>query len=327
MLKRIQTILEVLPKDICSIVSSIPTAMLEDLEEIRIRESRPLSVISKGQNYYINNRGLPSTKPQSGYIITGEHTYSILQLISNYSIYAIEDELRSGYITLRGGFRVGLAGQTVVKAGEIKTLRHINSFNFRISREIKGVASFVMPYILDGDYIMHTLIISSPGLGKTTLLRDIARYISDGFRGFRGAKVSIVDERSEIAGCYRGIPQNDIGFQTDILDACPKAKGIMQLIRSMSPDVIVTDEIGSVEDMHAIEEALNSGVKIITTAHGKDLSNILEHPTLGQGISQGLFDRLLVLGKTLGVGTLESIFDGKSLEKIIDGPIRLSKGG
>lgn len=326
MLSRLHTILYVMPDDIHDIISSMPMYILENLEEIRIRETRPLSVTSSGKNYYVDRFGSPQQVAEAGYVITSEHTHRILQLISNYSIYALEDELRNGYITLKGGFRVGLAGQAVINAGRIKTLKHINSFNFRISREIKGVASRIMPFIVEKDEIMHTLIISSPGMGKTTLLRDIARQLSDGFGDLKGVKVSIVDERSEIAGCYRGIPQNDIGYQTDVLDACPKAEGIMMLIRSMSPDVILTDEIGRLEDMLAIEEALNGGVKIITSAHGRSLDNILGHPILGQTISQGLFERLLILGKSKGIGTLEAIYDGKSLKRMLDGPIKLRGG-
>lgn len=327
MLSRLHTILEVMPTELCSILSSMPIDILDRLEEIRLRESRPLSVTSDGQNYYIDRAGTPSPQSETGYTVTDEDISRILQRISNYSLYALEDELRNGYITLKGGFRVGLAGQAVLEAGNIKTLKYINSFNFRIAREIRGVANAIMPFIVNRGEIMHTLIVSSPGMGKTTLLRDIARQLSEGFNHFTGKKVSIVDERSEIAGCYRGIPQNDIGSQTDVLDACPKAKGIMMLIRSMSPDVIITDEIGSLADIHAIEEALNSGVKIITSAHGKDLSNILAHPILGQTIEQGLFQRLIFLGNSMGVGTLEGVYLGDNFTSILDSPIKLAEEG
>ena len=252
-----------------------------------------------------------------------DHTQRILQLISNYSIYAIEDELRNGYITLKGGFRVGLAGQTVLENGRIKTLKNINSFNFRISREIKGVADRVMPMITEDDQIMHTIIISPPGMGKTTLLRDIARQFSNGFQNFEGVKVSIVDERSEISGSYKGVPQNDIGYQTDVLVACPKAEGIMLLIRSMSPDVIITDEIGRREDMKAIEEALNAGVKIITSAHGNNLKDVLSRPILKEVVNSGFFHRILVLGNSKGIGTLEKVYDARSMKELLPYPIKL----
>lgn len=323
MMNWLDTILYVMPEALQNIILAIPKYLIDNLEEIRIREMRPLAIISNGQNYYIAEDGRPCQSPEGSYMITNEHTQRVLQLISNYSIYALEDELRNGYITLKGGFRVGLAGQTVLEAGKVKTLKHINSFNFRISREIKGVANRIMPFIIEKGKIMHTLIISSPGMGKTTLLRDIARLLSDGFRSFKGVKVSIVDERSEIAGCYKGIPQNDIGQQTDVLDACPKAEGIMLLIRSMSPNVIVTDEIGRREDMVAIEEALNGGVKIITSAHGSNLDDVLGHPVLEQVIEKRLFDRLLILGNSMGIGTLEKVYDGKELKEMLDSPIKL----
>ncbi len=319
----LDVILNVMPQEIQNIILSIPRDVLISLEEIRIRENRPLAVISSGKNYYIGEDGSPCSSPNNGYIIINEHTQRIVQLISNYSIYALEDELSNGYITLKGGFRVGLAGQTVLEGGRIKTLKYINSFNFRISREIKGVANRVMPFIIEGHEVMHTLIISPPGMGKTTLLRDIARQLSNGFRNFNGVKVSIVDERSEISGCYKGVPQNDIGYQTDVLDACPKAEGIMMIIRSMSPNVIITDEIGREEDMDAIEEALNGGVKIITSAHGSDVGDVLKRPILKQVVDRGFFDRILVLGNSRGIGTLEKVYDGRERTQILSSPIKL----
>ncbi|HHW70047.1 MAG TPA: stage III sporulation protein AA [Clostridiales bacterium] len=323
MLNLLETILYMMPEELQNIISSIPSFLSDDLEEIRIRELRPLSIISGGKNYYIDKYGNPCLSPTHGYIVTNEQTQRILQLISNYSIYALEDELRNGYITLKGGFRVGLAGQTVLENGKIKTFKNINSFNFRISREIKGVADKVMPMIIESDQIMDTLIISPPGMGKTTLLRDIARQLSNGFEGFEGVKVSIVDERSEISGSYKGIPQNDIGYQTDILDACPKAEGIMLLIRSMSPDVIITDEIGRNEDIKSIEEAINAGVRIITTAHGKDLNDTLSRPTLKNVVESGFFHRILILGNSKGIGTLEKVYDGRNMKELLLCPIKL----
>ncbi len=317
-----QVILDALPENIKRIVDGIPRDVAESLEEIRIREGRPMVIHSRGKSYYLGPDGGLWLSPEKAYYVTHRDVQSILQRISNYSIYAVEEELRNGYITLKGGYRVGLAGKAVLEEGKIKTLKYINSFNIRISREIIGAADKVIRYIVSGAQVYHTLVLSPPQMGKTTLIRDIARQLSDGFPGFRGVKVGIVDERSEIAGCFQGVPQNNVGLQTDVLDACPKAEGIMMLIRSMSPAVIITDEIGKAEDVEAIEEALNAGIKIITTAHSSDIGDARRRPILSKILDKKIFQRIIVLGGSLGVGTVEKIYDGHTLNNLLDRPIR-----
>ena len=166
------------------------------------------------------------------------------------------------------------------------------------------------------------MILSPPQMGKTTLIRDLARQLSNGFPGFSGVKVGIVDERSEIAGCYQGIPQNDVGVRTDILDGCPKATGIIMLIRSMSPNVIITDEIGKPKDVMAIEDALNAGITIITTAHSHGLEDARRRPILKSLLENNVFQRIMVLGNSLGTGTLEKVYDLIEGKELLDRPIR-----
>src|SRR5699024_2361318 len=190
-----------------------------------------------------------------------------------------------------------------------KTMRDLSSLNIRIAKEKKGVALPILPYLVEGGRLLNTLVISPPQHGKTTLLRDLARVISYGNVHLSGKKVGIVDERSEIAACVHGMPQRDVGPRTDILDACPKAEGIMMMIRSMSPDVIIADEIGRPEDTVAIQEALNAGVCMMTSVHGSSLSDITRRPTFSRMIGQGMFQRYILLGRSKGVGTVESIFD------------------
>lgn len=317
-----QVILDVLPENIGRIIDGIPQDVAENLEEIRIREGRPLIIHGRGKSYYLGPDGELCPSPEKAYYVNHSDIQSILQRVSNYSIYAVEEELRNGYITLKGGYRVGLAGKAVLEGGKIKTLKYISSFNIRICREIIGVADKVIRYIVSGGEVHHTLVLSPPQMGKTTLIRDIARQLSDGFPGFRGVKVGIVDERSEIAGCFQGVPQNNVGLQTDVLDACPKVEGIMMLIRSMSPAVIITDEIGKAEDVEAIEEALNAGIKIITTAHGSDIEDARRRPILSKILDKKIFQRIIVLGNSLGVGTVEKIYDGHTLNNLLDRPVR-----
>jgi len=306
-----EAVLDALPDHIQAILRKIPATLAEGLEEIRIRENRPLMVSSLGRDYFLSGNGEIASHPSQAYWATRADSQRILQLISNFSIYAMEEEIRNGYVTLKGGFRVGLAGKAVLEDGKVKTLKYINSFNIRISREVIGAARKVLPYIIKNREVCHTLVISPPQMGKTTMLRDIARNLSDGFSGFPGIKTAIVDERSEIAGCYKGVPQMRIGLQTDVLDACPKAVGIMMLIRSMSPRVIITDELGRDEDVEAVEEALNAGIKIISSAHGKDIEDLFNRPIFSDLMRKKIFERFLVLGNSLGVGTLEKVYDGQ----------------
>lgn len=316
-LRNIQNIiLPSLSSNIRYAMQRINIEYLKQIEEIRIRENRPLMIVINDRDYILTKDGKFANSLKEAYIVNKEDTSNIIQLISDYSLYAIEEELRNGFITLKGGHRVGLTGKVVLEGGKIKTLKYISGFNFRISREVKGAADSIIPYIKDSNgQIYHTLIISPPQCGKTTLLRDLIRQISNGDqkKSLRAYKVGVVDERSELAGCYKGVPQNDIGIRTDVLDACPKAKGMIMLIRSMSPNIIATDEIGSREDMQAIEEALNAGIKIITTVHGSSMDEIKRKPILQDLIKNKVFDRMIILSNRKGAGTIEEIIDGHTL--------------
>ena len=157
-------------------------------------------------------------------------------------------------------------------------MKYISCINIRLAHQIPGCAAKVMPYIRRKDWVAHTLIISPPRCGKTTLLRDIIRQLSNGSQGFSGLTVGVVDERSELAGCYQGIPQNDLGMRTDVLDGCPKAEGMRMLIRSMSPAVVAVDELGKEEDYKAVETVIHCGCKLIATAHGNSMEDVLSQP-------------------------------------------------
>jgi stage III sporulation protein AA len=244
--------------------------------------------------------------------------------MSNYSLYAFEEEIKNGYITIQGGHRVGICGQAVLAEGGIKTIKHINGLNIRITHQIKGCADGVIDKIAKPD-LKHTMIISPPGCGKTTLIRDIARLLSNGDddKNIPGYKVGIVDERSEIAGCYHGVPQNDVGIRTDILDAAPKAKGMIMLLRSMSPEVIIVDEIGRKEDSTAIDEIINSGVKLVCTVHGASLQDILKKEVLSEILRKDIFEIFIVLkygktaGEIAGIYTKEDLIDLMKAEMIL----------
>jgi stage III sporulation protein AA len=241
----------------------------------------------------------------------------LLDQITNHSMYTMEEELRRGFITIAGGHRIGLAGRTVLSGGKVEHIRDISGFNIRIAREVCGAADPVLPQLLDfkQNSVLHTLILSPPQHGKTTLIRDLARQISNGTWGhpearWPGLKVGIVDERSEIAGSRNGVPSYDVGPRTDVMDGCPKAEGMMMMIRSMSPEVLVVDEIGRLEDAEALAEALHAGVRVIATAHGSSLDDLSSRPALSKLLQSGFFQMYVVLRRS-DQGLSFRLWDGK----------------
>lgn len=305
-----KNIYPVLPIGITSVLKKVKASDICGIEEIRLRADKPLMIYKGGSDYFISNSGSISKLPFNCLITSTHDIEKTLQLMCDFSIYAVEEELKQGFLTLSGGHRVGITGRVVLEGNKIKTIRNISGMNIRIAREVKGCGR-ELTELLYKDGLKHTLISSPPGCGKTTLLRDMVRIISDGDKNLniKGYKVGIVDERSEIAGCYLGIPQKYVGARTDVLDACPKAQGMIMLLRSMSPEVIAVDEIGSIEDAMAIEDAINSGVKVIATVHGRDMAEMMKKPGIKNLMDRDAFEKIVILSRRRGPGTVENIID------------------
>lgn len=246
---------------------------IDKLQEIRIRVNCPLIIIYNNIECIVDieNGLLGGFSP---YIVDITDVRETMEFVSNYSMYAYEDDIRQGFITVQGGHRIGFAGKIICENNVIKTIKNISFINVRISHQVKGCADTIMNEIINGDEVLHTLLVSPPRRGKTTLLRDIVRQISSGASNISPHNVVVIDERSEIAACYQGIPQNDVGIRTDVLDCCPKVKGMMMAVRTMAPEVIAIDELGSEQDIEAVKYAINCGCKIIATAHGNSIEDI-----------------------------------------------------
>ena len=260
---------------------------LNYLEEIRIRVNRPI-LLKLGQ-----------VELSIEYVVQSNEILEILQQLCDNSIYSYQSQICNGYITLKGGHRVGISGNVVVKDGKVLNISYISSLNFRIAKQILGVSDKIIKEVIDvtNNTVYNTLIVSPPGVGKTTLLRDLIRRISNGIEqlNFKGINVGVVDERGEIAAMYKGIPQNDIGARTDVLDGIQKSLGMMMLIRSMSPKVIATDEIGSIDDVSAIRYGVCCGVKGIFTCHGSSIEDIRLNPALNELLETFCFERIIFL--------------------------------
>lgn len=267
------------------------------LQEIRLRIGHPIILCYRGKEHMQKE------------IATQAMVRETLDFVSNYSLYAYENELKQGFITVEGGHRVGMAGRVILENGHVKNLKQIASLNIRISHEILNCSNRLFPYIAKNQSICHTMIISPPRCGKTTILRDLIRQISDGNGWVKGCNVGVVDERSELAGCYQGIPQNHMGMRTDVLDGCPKAEGMLMLIRSMAPQVIAVDEIGAYEDVQAIRYAMNCGCKMLATVHGESVDEIKRKPLFEQLIQEQCFERYVVLKNGRNVGEIAGIYD------------------
>ena len=285
-----EEILKYLPNNIYILITETikqnpQTKIKENAIEIRLRNNKP--VIIK----------LPNLDIVIKYDVTEKDILYTLEKLCENSIYAYKNQICQGFITIKGGHRVGITGSCVIENGKIMNIKYISSLNFRIEREIKGCCNKILKDVINKDNIYTTLIVSPPRKGKTTMLRDLIRTISNGIPeiNFRGKTCGVVDERGEISAMYKGIAQNDVGIRTDIIENINKAQGMQILIRSMSPEIIACDEIGTKEDVLAIKYAVTSGVKGIFTMHGAEMRDIRANKDINELIENKYIEKIIFI--------------------------------
>ena len=285
-----QNLLNYLNQRVKSVISKTG-GIFNEAVEIRLRINSPVLVKTLKRELFLD----------SSTIITKKDIDEIVGNLTKNSIHAFENEINKGYLTIEGGHRVGIGGDCIYDMDRLKGFKNITSLNIRIAREFYGCSYKALRYLITSDKnIYNTLIVGPPLSGKTTLIRDVARNLSDGFKSpyFEGCDVTIIDERGEISAVYNGIPQMNTGRRTDVLSYCRKSDGFFMSIRALSPKVIISDELGSIDDFEIIQYALKSGVKIIATAHGFGIDDIKRNIYLRNIIENNFFERAFILDKS-----------------------------
>lgn len=275
------------------------------LYEIRLRIDRPITINYSNKFYFLGIEGL-TTDENNAIICSKNLLESVILKASNYSIYSVNEDIKKGFITLNGGIRLGICGEIVTENGYIKTMKDFSSINLRFPHEVRNCSLNVLNYLIDNGQVLNTLVISSPCGGKTTFIRDICYQLG---KSDFVLNVLILDERNEISASIKGVPTMDVGKFSDILVYSNKKIGFENGIRSMSPNLIVADELGNREDIESIIYASNSGINLLASAHAKNIEELKEKYLFNDVLHKKIFKRIVVLSQKNGAGTIEGVFD------------------
>lgn len=276
---------QVLPMALRTVALGLADTDMAVAEELRLRVGQPMTVLIPGGEVNLFRQ------------VEQSDLENLCNQATEFSRYGAVETLRQGYVGIAGGFRIGFCGTTVVKQGDVSNLKDFSSAVVRIARERKGIASELCPQLVDNRRMVSTLILSPPGGGKTTLLRDVIRQFSDGFPGCEPQRITLVDERGEVAGTYLGVPQLDVGTHTDVLDGCPKDVGMVMGLRTMNPQILAVDEITKPSDLEAMTQAAHCGVSLLATLHGNGLGDLMDKPLYKAVLSAGIFHRVVAIAQ------------------------------
>lgn len=290
------------------------------VEELRIKVDAPILLKLNSRDYYLSPQGETIHEDKAIVLDVGRF-HTLLDMLASHSLYRFQEDMAKGFFTVGQGMRIGVGGSCVMEGKQVKKMSHISSLNIRFPRQMLHISKNILPYLVEDGQWKNTLIVSGPCLGKTTLLRDLVRCISSG-EGIPPKRCLVVDERSEICAAQEGVPQFDVGIRTDLLDGVIKSQGIMMGLRSLAPEVIATDEIGRAEDLEAVYECLNCGVKMLLTAHGGDEKQIMSRLFFQEIAKNRAIERYVFLSADLGKGTVSEILDENRVS-ILDKPFVL----
>lgn len=280
-----QQVLSVLPQSLRKQAMELSEGERNTVEEFRMRAGRPMAGVWDGRERELGGPAIGQMELQQ-----------LLELASHASLHMVLPQLRQGYLTIAGGHRLGLCGRAVMREGEMVNLRPLSSASLRVARQITGAAGPVLEHICPNGKLTGTLILAPPGLGKTTLLRDIVRSVSNG-EGCMAMRVSLADERGEVAAMWEGVPQLQVGRQTDVMEGCPKGEALMLLLRAMNPQVLAVDEITAQEDVAALELAAGCGAVLLATAHGESREDLKRRSLYRPLLEEGLLQKLVCISR------------------------------
>ena len=275
----------VLPPELRQQALALPAQERERAEELRLRCGWPMAAVFPEGEVPLGERK-----------IVTQDLELLLEIASRASVHAVLSQLREGYLTIEGGHRLGLCGTAVLENGQMRNLRSLSSVSIRIARQRPGAALPLLSGLMEGGRLCSTLIAAPPGMGKTTLLRDLVRCISDG-DGTPPLRVGLADERGEVAALYGGVPQLRVGRRTDVIEGCPKAQGAMLLLRAMNPQVLAMDEITAPEDVAALLTAAGCGAVLLATAHGEG-DELTRRPLYRTMLEERIFQRVVSIQRT-----------------------------
>lgn len=281
-----------LPSSLRQLVFELGRERCKSIEELRLREGQALSYVEAGRER------IPSE--WKSHSVTAREISWVLEAAGHGSIHAVLEQFKHGFLSVEGGHRIGICGSVAMKQGEMINFRSISSLSIRFCHEILAIAEPILPDLIQKEKLQNTLIFSPPGGGKTTLLRDLIRCVSDGV-GMDPLRVGVADERGELCGMYQGRAQRNVGKRTDIIDGCPKAQALLMLLRGMNPQVLAADEITAPEDLQAAEEIAGCGVTLLATAHGAEPEDVHLRPIYRELLKSEIFQRFVWIRIVKGV--------------------------